>query len=414
MHVSRVILQPEWLVDGTGAAPRENVAVAISDGKIESVAPANGIDSSQDDLTFRLPGATLLPGLINNHVHLVLPGDNTPSVPWVDTQSDVELAMLAAHNAEKSLRAGVTTVRDCGGRDAIVLHVRNAQAQGQITGSRIISCGWPLTITGGHGRQFGGEVDGVEAVQQMVRKAIGMGADYIKVMASGGGTPGSLAQFPSYTVPELRAIVEQAHSLGRLVAAHANPPQSLANCIEAGIDLIEHAAYFGADYDLSRDYAIAERLGGAGIPVTATLGVSRDLIDLLPDGPLRSHRLKYGAAQRQNMRNLQDLGVPVLAGNDAGWLATGFDTYWKELHELVLAGFTPVEAIHASTGAVATALRRADEFGTIAPGLAADLLLVDGDAGSDITCLSQVRAVFQSGNLVHSSRDDSMQSRLIA
>ena len=398
----RLILRPQWIIDGTGDSPLTRHAVAVTDGTIECVAPTHQISVGVDDQVIDLTGRTLIPGLINNHVHLVLPGDNTPFVPWIDTQSDAALALRAAHNARTALCSGVTTVRDCGGRAGIVLDVRTAQADGLLTGSRVVACGWPLTITGGHTRQFGGEVDGEDALRQMVRRVVALGADYVKVMAAGGGTPGSLPQYPSFSAMELRAIVDAAHGLGRLVAAHCIAIASIENAIEAGVDLIEHASFFGLDLVPHFEPRLAERLAAAGIPITPTLQVARDLVDLLPDGPERDLWRRRQEAQREIVRQLHGLGVPLLAGSDAGWRATAFDSLWKELDELVACGLSPVAAIHAATGAVTQALGYGNSCGTIRAGESADLVAVDGDLATGIEQLRQVAVVIQGGTIIRS------------
>ncbi|MDP9368555.1 MAG: amidohydrolase family protein [Chloroflexota bacterium] len=400
----RTVLRPTWIIDGTGSPAFTDHAVALVEGLIDAVIPIPELDARDDDLVIDLPGTTLIPGLINNHVHLVLPGDNTPFVPWIDTQSDAALALRAAHNAETSLRTGVTTVRDCGGRGSTVLDLREAQVNGLANGARVISCGWPLTITGGHTRHFGGEVDGEDSIRTMVRKVVGLGADYVKVMAAGGGTPGSLPQYPSFTVRELRVIVETAHDLGRLVAAHCIATASIENAVEAGVDLIEHASFFGPELILRFDARVAEKLARAGIPVTPTLQVNRDLADLLPDGPERTRWALRQQAQREIIGALRDLGVPLLAGSDAGWRATAFDTFWKELDELVECGLSAEAAIHVATGAVSRALGVEDRYGTIRPGQIADLVAIEGQVGVNIRCLREVRGVLQTGKVVYPDR----------
>jgi imidazolonepropionase-like amidohydrolase len=401
----RTILCPEWLIDGTGAAPLSQQAVILVDNKIESIVPANTLEMSTDDETYhiiKLPNMTLLPGLINHHVHLVLPGDNTPFFT-MNAESDATLALRAAHNIQKSLRAGVTTVRDCGGRSTIIIDTREAQKKDLIQGTRIVSCGWTLTITGGHTRNFGGECDGVEGVHTMVRRVISQGAEYVKVMASGGGTPGSLPSHPSFTVEELRAIVELSHSMGKTVTAHCTCTAAIANAVEAGVDFIEHAMFTAPDTPQAYDPRVAERLAQSGIRVTPTLQVFRDLVDLLPPGAERANWKGRNEAHEWQVNQLIELGVPLLAGSDAGWRATDFNTFWKELDELVICGLTPVQAIHAATGAVSQAFGHDQQYGTIRAGLLADLLVVEGDASQNIRCLQSVRTVWQGGQLAETA-----------
>jgi imidazolonepropionase-like amidohydrolase len=161
--------------------------------------------------------------------------------------------------------------------------------------------------------------------------------------------------------------------------------------------LIEHASFAGPDAIYRFDSTVARQLAEAGIPVTPTLQVFRDMADILPDGPERARWLQMRDNQRDGARRLHELGVPLLAGSDAGWRATTFDTFWKELDELVICGLSHVAAIHAATGAISRALGYDKQFGMIQPGLVADLVVVDGDVAKDIRRLAKVKAVYQDG-----------------
>lgn len=396
----RTVLRPRWLVDGTGAEVRTDQVVSLAGERIEEVMDAGAYAPQPGDRTVELPDATLMPGLINNHVHLVLPGDNTPFTPWIDLQSDAALAVRAAHNAHRSLLAGITTVKDCGGRGAIVLDVRDAQQTGLVQGAAVISCGWTITMTGGHTRHFGGQVDGESDLRRMVRKLVSVGADYIKVMASGGGTPGTFAQYPSFTAAELRAIVETAHGFGKFVSTHCTCPGAILNAVEAGVDHIEHAMFYGEDQMPHFDMEVARRLADAGIHVTPTLQVDRDMAHVLPAGPEQASWQTRNREHRRGISALHELGVPLLAGSDAGWRATDFDTFWRELDELVACGLSPAAAIHAATGAITRFMGCADEYGTVETGRRADLLVVSGNAAQSIDRLQHVQAVFQRGHQV--------------
>jgi imidazolonepropionase-like amidohydrolase len=393
----RLLLHPDWLIDGSGSDVREGEAVVVNDGAIEAVGPVSDLENLTGLTTIRLECCSLLPGLINFHVHLNLPGDNTSLVPWLDGQSDAALAVRSAANARRCLAAGITSLRDCGGRGTTVLATRDAVREGLASGAAIVSCGWPITITGGHTRHMGGEVDGADRLRQMVRRLVALGADFIKVMASGGGTPGSLPHRPSFAREELRVIVEAAHDLGRTVAMHCIATASIDRAVAAGADMIEHAMFYGADGMPRYDEAVAERLAAARIPVTPTLQVARDVVDLRSpwdDLAVWDERLTIGL---EIVSRLRELGVPLLAGSDAGWRATAFETFWKELAELVAAGMSPVAAVAAATSGPAAALGLAGIVGAIRPGLRADLLAVDGNAAADIRCLQRVRVVFQGG-----------------
>jgi imidazolonepropionase-like amidohydrolase len=348
----------------------------------------------------RAPGQTLLPGLINMHTHLTLASDNTPFLAYMDSHSDVALALQGAHNAAASLRAGVTTVRDCGSRGLTVLDLRSATADQLVPGSRILSAGCALTITGGHMRPFGGEVDGVDGVRQMVRHLVSAGADFIKVAGSGGGTPGSLSDYPSFSVEELQTAVDTAHGLGRRVTVHCTATAAIERAVDAGVDSIEHGHFVAPGGVPDYNARLAERLAAAGISVTPTLQVYRDMAELLPAGLERDTWQRRRATLIEQVGRLHRAGVRLTAGSDAGWRLTGFDNYWRELEDMTACGLSPLEVIHAATGAASLAVGRQDQFGTLRQGASADLLLVEGNPARDVRALASPRAVYLEGTLV--------------
>ena len=275
-------------------------------------------------------------------------------------------------------------------------------------GRGLFRCAWPLTMTGGHTRQFGGEADGEVALRQMVRRVASHGVDFVKVMASGGGTPGTYPQYPSFTVGELRVIVDTAHDLGLKVSAHCTNGSATLNAVEAGIDLIEHAMFFTENLTPRFDLHVAEQLAEAQIPVTPTLQVDHDMSEQSPDEEERARWLRQNQVHRQGVAKMIQLGVPILAGSDAGWRITAFDTFWKELAELVACGLSPAAAIHAATGAISRLFPRKKPWGLVAPGHVADLAVIEGNLAMDIQHLNNVKAVFQSGRLVHSTLSNSL------
>src|SRR5207302_8946126 len=168
-----------------------------------------------------------------------------------------------------------------------VLDLVAARADGLLQIPRIVAAGCALTISGGHMRPFGGEVDGVDGVRQMVRRLVSAGAAFIKVAGSGGGTPGSLTDYPSFSVEELVATVETAHGLGRKVTVHCTAAAAIQRASDAGVDSLEHGYFVAPGQFDAYDPALADRLAGAGISVTPTLQVFRDMAELLPAGPER-------------------------------------------------------------------------------------------------------------------------------
>ena len=396
------------LIDGTGAEPQRDVTVTIESGVITRV--ETGYEAPRGATILDLSDYTVMPGLINAHTHTMLPGDGTPFEEWMELPD--ELLLLQAHaNALTALHSGVTTIRDCGGKGAIMFRLRDAIRAGIVPGPRFVLSGYPLTITGGHCRYFGGEVDGPEAMRAAARLLLKNGADFIKIMAAGGGTVGTYAQFPAYDVAEMRAAIDEAHKIGKLASCHCIATVSVERALDAGTDHIEHCSFMAPDSTWRYDERVAQRVADAGVYVTATLQVMVDSMAIMQERyaqgiatpqevqvvTLTPHRNEESIA---NIRHLHDLGVPIVAGNDAGWRYTGFDDFHKELALLVRAGMTPLEAIHAATGRAAKACQLDGIAGTIAAGCAADLLAVRGDPATDLSALNMPAMVLQAGKII--------------
>jgi imidazolonepropionase-like amidohydrolase len=240
----------------------------------------------------------------------------------------------------------------------------------------------------------------VDGVLQMVRRLVSGGADFIKVAGSGGGTPGSLTDYPSFSADEFRAIAETAHGLGRRVTVHCTATAAIARAVDAGVDSIEHG-YFAAPGTIAAyDEALADRVAAAGISITPTLQVFRDMSESLPAGPERDMWQRRREVLVDHVTRLHRAGVRLTAGSDAGWRLTRFETYWRELEEMGRCGLSPVEVIHAATGAASEAIGLQDKFGTLRRGSSADLVLVEGNAARDVRTLASVRGVYQEGRLV--------------
>jgi imidazolonepropionase-like amidohydrolase len=396
------------LIDGTGSEPRRDVVLTVESGVITRVQQAG--DAPRDGDVLDLGDYTVLPGLINMHVHSVLPGDGTPFEQWME-HPDETLLLTAHANALASLRSGVTTLRDCGGKGSLMFRLRDAIRAGVVPGPRYILSGRPLTITGGHCRYFGGEADGVEGMRLAARQVLKEGADFVKIMASGGGTVGTYSQFPTYEVEELRAAIAEAHKIGKPAACHAIATESVARALEAGTDHIEHCSFMAPDKSWMFDDQLAQRVAQRAVFVTATLQVGADPVQAAEEHEAqgiatREEQILLESAPQaranrtENIRRLHELGVPVVAGSDAGWRHTGFDDFYEELIYLQDAGLTPLEAIHSATGLAAKACRIDATVGTIAGGKVADLIAVAGDPASDLRALKDPALVIQAGRVV--------------
>jgi imidazolonepropionase-like amidohydrolase len=404
------IVRATRLIDGTGAPPVVDPTVVIRDGRIHRVvagAPPTG-QWPPDAPVLNLHGQTLLPGLIDAHVHLVLPGDGTPFETTV-REPDGVLTLLAAANAGRALRAGITTLRDCGGMRESTLDLRRTQRLGYVVAPRLHLCGRPITITGGHCWYFGGEADGPEGLRSMVRRLLKSGVDYIKIMATGGGTVGTMSWRPSYTMEELRAAVLEAHRFGRRVGVHSLCAEATRHVLAAGADQIEHA-HFLVDPSGRQEFEpdVADAIARAGTPVTTTLSVGHYVIralealeDRTPDDQAvldRWHRMF--ADNMDQAHRLRSAGVRLIAGTDGGWRFTPFDGLVTEMELVAEAGATTQEAIAAATTQAATAMGIDSETGALREGLAADIIAVPGDPLADLDVLRRPSMVMFQGTIV--------------
>jgi imidazolonepropionase-like amidohydrolase len=407
-----VIIRAGQLIDGTGAEPQRDVTLTIEGGSIVRVEP--GGEPPRGATMLDLRDHTVLPGLINMHAHTVLPGDGTPLEQWAQLPDEI-LLLQACANAQTALRSGVTTIRDCGGKGMLMFRLRQAIRAGIVPGPRFVLSGRPLTITGGHCHFFGGEVDGPEGMRHAARQLLREGADFIKIMAAGGGTAGTYPQFPAFDLDELRMAIGEAHKIGKPASCHCIATTSIELALDAGTDHIEHCSFMAPDSSWRFDEGLARRMAVAGTYVTATLQVMIDSMAAMKERHARGiataqeARIVETTPDRNNdtianIRMLHELGVSLVAGSDAGWRFTGFDDFHEELIYLAQAGLSPLEAIHAATGQAAEACRIAGTVGTVVPGLAADLIAVAGDPLADLETLRSPALVVQDGAVVVDQR----------
>ena len=355
---------------------------------------------------FNFPNQTILPGLINCHVHVCKPSNG---VPFYHRQSRDEAMAYAARNLEQELQSGVTTIRDCGDLEGVLLDFRRSMPEKQIP--RMVLCGPPLTVSQGHAHFLGGVSEGYLGLREAVNRWIDAGADFIKLIATGGGTPGTHPAYASYTAADMSVAVKAAHIYGKKVSAHCRGIPGIENAVDAGIDHIEHACFELPDGTLRFNTAVAEKIAEAGIYITPTIQLYRDVQSFLKckqervgltdeedtqlSGLTDTIHQKYTA-----LRGFLKAGVPCVAGNDAGLPYTGFGCLWQELDAMVSGGMTTMQAIRAGTRTAADALGLADQVGSISLGKKADLLIIDGNPLADISALARVRMVMRAGQIV--------------
>jgi imidazolonepropionase-like amidohydrolase len=307
------------------------------------------------------------------------------------------IAIKAARRARETAQAGVTTVRDLGGREYAEIAVRRAVQEGLVDGPRIIAAGRPVCMTGGHGHWFAREADGPDDARKAVREQLKAGADVIKIIATGGVlTPGVEPGSPQLTRDEMRAAVEEANKAGRRTAAHAMASSGISDAIAAGITSIEHGIYLTEEIvahmrrdgtflvpTLNAPAAIAAGGLAAGIPEY----VVRKTEQVVPP-----HVASFQLAHRA--------GVRIAAGADSGTPLNFHGSLLPELALMVKYGMTPLEAIRAATVTAADCLGLGEVTGRVAPGYAADLIAVAGDPAERLEALADLKLVLVNGRAV--------------
>ncbi len=399
----RTLIRAGQLLDVRSGKLLADQTVVIEADKIINVGPAGAIGASSGDEVIDLSKATVLPGLIDAHTHLTMDPDDVGyeglglSVP--------RQTLIGARNARLTLEAGFTTVRNVGADAFTDVALRDAVRDGDIPGPRMRVSGPPLGITGGHcdnnflpaeyHASADGVADGISAVQHKVRENIKYGADLIKICATGGVlTLGDDPQASQYTREEMKAIVADAHRLGRKVAAHAHGAQGILWAAEAGVDSIEHGSYI--------DEAGIAEMKKDGTYLVPTLYLSdwflanADRLHVPPEMLAKGRRVALIA--RKNIAHAFASGVKVAFGTDAGVYPHGLNA--RELAVMVQLGLTPLQSIQAATINAADLLGWPEKTGAIEPGKWADLIAVDGDPLRDVTTLEHVKFVMKGGALV--------------
>jgi imidazolonepropionase-like amidohydrolase len=398
----RTVLHPGRVLDVRTGQMRTNQAIVIEGEKIVQIGPASDVKAAAGETTIDLPDATLLPGLIDMHTHLTF---DLNSLGYQGLSiSTAREALHGARNARRTLEAGFTTVRNLGARDYADIALRDAINDGDVIGPRIVASGPALGITGGHcdenllppafHLQGDGVADGVEGVQHKVREVIKYGADVIKICATGGVlSKGDDPNASQYTLEEMKAIVADAHRLGRRVAAHAHGAEGVRWASEAGVDSIEHG-------HLMDDASIATlKKNGTYLVPTLFLGEYMEKNMEHSDVPEYSKQKMRNviAEMRKNTGKAFAAGVKVAFGTDAAVYPHGLNA--GEFHVYVKLGMTPLAAIQTATINAANLLGWTKTIGTIEEGKWADLIAVDGDPTKDVTILEHVKFVMKGGEV---------------
>lgn len=395
-----ILLRPDRVFDGATATPHAGWVVLVRGAKIAAVGPADGVAVPREAKVVELPGATLMPGLIDAHSHLLLhPYDETKWDDQVLKEPLAERICRATNHAKAGLLSGFTTLRDLGteGAGFADVGIKSAIEKGVIPGPRLIVTTKAIVASGSYAPrgfapehrvlQGAQEADG-EDLRRVVREQIRGGADWIKVYADTPHGPTAGAR-PAFSLDELRLIVSTAMDAGVPVVAHAQSKEGMRRATLAGVETIEHGD--AGDVEVFR--LMAEHEVGL-CPTLAAVEAYERYSGSEPRNVLESERMR---SKRESFRAARDAGVTIINGSDIGVFAHGDGA--RELELLVEFGMTPVQALQAATAVAAKALHLEEQIGAVKAGLLADLVAVEGDPTKQIGALRKVKLVMKGGTL---------------
>jgi imidazolonepropionase-like amidohydrolase len=397
------------LIDGNGGAPTEDAVVMLRGREVLATGPRSSTSVPDDAMVYNIDGRTVMPGLIDGHVHIRSFAGTGRSDFYMWSQSTFyeEQVLHAARNARTALEAGVTTLRDAAGA-RLEVSIKHATDQQLLDGARVVVAGF-VGMTGGHGDLFSPPAvehrpyqtaDGTDECRKLVRNYARDGVDWIKICTSGGVLSiGDESEWRNYTLDEVRTIVDEAHALGKRVAAHAHTRAGVRQALEGGVDSIEHGS--------SLDAELIQRMLDQGTWLCPTLAVSEQISLLgaergLPESALRKNEA-VRESRKEAARSAAAAGVRIFMGTDTSSILP-FGRHAWELELLVdLLGVVPMRALQIGTREAAEALGLGSRTGVVEAGRWADLLVVDGDPLADIRVLQQperIHAVFRDGRLL--------------
>jgi imidazolonepropionase-like amidohydrolase len=396
------LLTADRLITGAGREVIESGAVLVDGSLIVAAGPAGQVRSRPEAARASvrdLADHSLLPGLIDCHVHLGFDASDNP-VAHMMAASDGQLLAAMLRNARRLLAAGVTTARELGAPGLLDLAVQEAIEEGNAPGPRLLVSNQPITVTGGHCWFMGCERDDRQGLRRAVREHHEAGAQVIKVMASGGFmTAGPAPWDAQFGLEELRVVVDEARRLGKRVAAHAHGLAGIRNSVEAGVDTIEHCSWAGATGE-NFDEEVAAAIVDKGIFVCPTTNVHA-LRPRLRQVSLGGHRVPPDLLQkrRERLGRMRHMGVRLVAGTDAGISLVPHDAYAAGLEALAASGMPAAEVIECAASRAAAACGLDGVTGTVEAGKDADLLAVPGNPVEDLSVLYHPALIMTRGQV---------------
>ena len=384
------------LIDGTGHVPLENAGMVVENETILQIGSAADFLTDDGMQTVDCRGKTIVPGLINCHVHLT---DEPYTWERLKDETETWMALRGANHLRMLLQSGVTFVRDLGAAHGVTIQLKKAVEEGLIPGPDMLCAGRPLCITGGHGWfSMSRECDGRDEFVKGAREQIRAGADWLKVMVTGGYARPKMKinhhimlDSPQMTVEEIQAVVAEAHQRGKKVAAHCNGLTGVRRAALAGVDSIEHGQF--NDVRKEGVQEILDMMAKKGIILVPTLSaffknyVKADVID------------QYRAVL-DSFSTALAAGVRIAMGNDSGCPFVGHETASMEIHHMVDAGMKPMEAILSATREAAALLGVLDGYGTLEAGKIADFLMLKENPLLHIEALADIEDVYKNGQRV--------------
>jgi len=382
--MAEVLTAPRVL---TGDGSLAEAAVVIGDATVRWVGRSDALPAEFAALPRNdYQDATIMPGLIDSHVHLGFDGGPQPARRMRE-ESDEQQLILMLKTARDLLGIGVTTARDLGARGYLAIVVRDAITAGLARGPRMVVAASPITVTGGHCWFMGAEADSEDDLRRLVRTHHKHGADLIKVMSTGGFmTAGSAPWYAQFSTAQLAVVVAEAGRVDMPVAAHAHGIDGIRHAVEAGVTTIEHCSFVTATNERRFNETLAAMIAEKGIFVCPTINVNAPYVAKLAS-------ISVG----QHVKPLHEMGVRIIAGTDAGIDNTPHHQLVGGLEHLVTLGFGPEQVVAMATTEAAAALGVGTVTGRLAPGYDADLIVVDGDPLTDISALGALRRVVARG-----------------
>lgn len=418
MNSPMKLLKAALILDGKGGPPLHNGAILVEGHRIKAIGNATdfGTDPRAEIVDFG--SLTLTPGFIDTHVHLSGSGKETAPMDMHDEDQDTLLVRCAA-NAWIAICEGVTTVRDCGARNDVIFPFKAAVQRKAVPSPKLLAAGGAFTRTGGYCWFFGCEADTADELRKGIRSQVKRGADFIKIMVTGGiefKPPKSLPGLLYFDEGMMRLAVQETTELGRYVAAHCLGTNGIRASVAAGVRSIEHCAFYdGVTNRADYDPRLGDEIVRKGIFVNASHAFCYVAGCHAKENPETSdpRLLRLGAIRQEwvkTSRKLRELGVKLIPGSDGGWYAQPFGEYaYMPILLVDEVGMIAKQAFEACTRVAAESIGVLDQVGTLEPGKAADIVAINGNPTEDIRAMGRVRMTMIDGEVMF--REDVLGSQ---